>query len=102
MTLAIIKTGGKQYLVKKGDKIKIEKLAKKVGDIVKFDTLLNTDEKGSKIEIGKPLLKTKVEGKVLEQDRDKKIKVVKYKSKTRYTRNIGHRQPYTLVQIEKV
>ncbi|MAF14193.1 MAG: 50S ribosomal protein L21 [Parcubacteria group bacterium] len=100
--LAVIKTGGKQYLVKKGDKIKVEKLPGKEGSAVKFDTLLTTDEKGVKVEIGKPLLKSKVEAKILKQDKDKKLVVVKYKSKTRYTRRIGHRQPFSLVEIEKI
>lgn len=102
MDLAIIKTGGKQYLVKAGDKIKIEKLPEKKGSAIKFDTLLTTDAKGSKVEIGKPLLKSKVEAKILKQDRAKKITVIKYKSKTRYKRKIGHRQPYSLVEISKI
>ena len=102
MSLAVIKTGGKQYLVKKGDKIKIEKLKGKEGDNVKFETLLTTDENGSKIEVGKPTLKSKVEAKILKQDRAKKILVVKYKNKTRYKRRIGHRQPFTQVEITKV
>jgi len=102
MSLAVIKTGGKQYLVKAGDKIKIEKLQGKEGDSVKFDTLLITDEKGQELEIGKPVLKSKVEGKILKQEIDKKITVVKYKAKTRYRRKVGHRQPHTTVQIEKI
>lgn len=102
MTLAVIKTGGKQYLVKKGDKLKVEKLNGKEGDTIKFDTLLITDEKGSNVEIGKPAVKSKVEAKILKQDRDKKILVTKYKSKTRYLRRVGHRQHFTQVQIEKV
>lgn len=102
MSLAVIKTGGKQYLVKQGDKIKIEKLPGKEGNVVKFDTLLITDEIGEKVEVGQPLLKTKVEGKILKQDKNKKVLVVKYKAKTRYEKRVGHRQPYTLVQIEKI
>ena len=102
MDLAIIKTGGKQYLVKAGDKVKVEKLPGKEGSAVKFDTLLTTDDKGTKVEIGKPFLKSRVEGKILEQDREKKVTVIKYKSKIRYRRKIGHRQPYSLVQIEKI
>lgn len=102
MDLAIIKTGGKQYLVKIGDKIKVEKLPKQEGEIVKFDTLLTTDEIGSKVEVGKPFLATKVEGKILKQARAKKVSVVKYKAKTRYHKQVGHRQPYSLVQIEKI
>jgi len=102
MSLAVIKTGGKQYLVAKGDKIKVEKLPGEEGSAVKFDTLLTTDEKGAKIEVGKPLLKSKVEAKILKQDRAKKVLVTKYKSKIRYKRRVGHRQPYSLVQIEKI
>lgn len=102
MTLAVIKTGGKQYLVKKGDKLKIEKLNGKEGDIVKFDTLLITDEKGDNVEIGKPVVKSKVEAKILKHAKDKKILVVKYKSKTRYLRRVGHRQHFTQVEIQKI
>lgn len=102
MTLAVIKTGGKQYLVKKGDKLKIEKLNGKEGDIVKFDTLLITDEKGDNVEIGKPAVKSKVEAKILKHAKDKKILVVKYKSKTRYLRRVGHRQHFTQVEIQKI
>jgi len=102
MDLAIIKTGGKQYLVKKGDKIKVEKLPNEVGSTVKFDTFLTTDEKGEKVEVGKPLLGSKVEAKILKHDRAKKILVVKYKAKTRYEKRVGHRQHYTLIQIEKI
>lgn len=102
MILAVIKTGGKQYLVKKGDKLKIEKLNGKEGDTVKFDTLLITDETGDNVEIGKPVVKSKVEAKILKHDKDKKILVVKYKSKTRYLRRVGHRQHYTQVEIQKI
>ena len=102
MTLAVIKTGGKQYLVKKGDKLKIEKLKGQAGGTVKFDTLLIVDETGNNVEIGKPAVKSKVEAKILKHDKDKKILVVKYKSKTRYLRRVGHRQHYTQVEIQKI
>lgn len=102
MTLAVIKTGGKQYLVKVGDKIKVEKLPGKVGDTIKFETLLTTNDNGENIEIGKPLLNSSVEGKILKQERTKKVLVIKYKSKTRYRRKVGHRQLYSLIQIEKI
>ncbi len=102
MDLAIIKTGGKQYLVKNGDKIKVEKLNGKVDGVVKFDTLLTAEKQGNKVEVGKPLLTSKVEGKILKHDRADKIMVIKFKSKTRYRKNVGHRQPYTLIQIEKI
>ncbi len=100
--IAVIKTGGKQYKVKVGDVIKIEKLDKKVGAKINFDTLLISTTDAKEISIGKPSLGKKVEASILKQDRDKKISVIKYKSKTRYIRNKGHRQNYTEVEIKKI
>lgn len=98
--IAVIKTGGKQYKVSAGQVLKIEKLEIEDGKNVKFDTLLIAD--GEKVEIGKPSLGEKVEAKVLETGKAKKIAVVKFKNKTRYTRNVGHRQPFTKVEIAKI
>lgn len=102
--IAVIKTGGKQYKVKENDVLKVEKLPAEEGKAVTFDeVLLIADEDGKDVKVGTPKLeKAKVTGKVLEQARDKKVSVVKYKSKIRYKRNIGHRQPYTKVKIEKI
>ncbi len=97
---AVIKTGGKQYLVKKGDILRIEKLEEKVGKKISFkEVLLCFDDKKRKVEIGKPHLKIQVEAEVLAQDRAKKVKIIKYKPKTRYHRTQGHRQPYTEIKI---
>ena len=106
--LAIIKTGGKQYLVKKGDKIKIEKIDGKEDDEVNFTEvlLLVYNPLGSaeqKLEIGKPLIKNaKVIGKILKQSRGKKIIIFKYKPKKRYQKKAGHRQHYTEVEIKEI
>ncbi len=102
MTLAIIRTGGKQYLIKKGDKIKIEKLEEEKGKEVNFtDVLLVQDNK--KVEIGKPIVKgVKVVGKILEQGKGKKIIVYKYNAKKRYSKKAGHRQLYTEVEIKDI
>jgi len=101
--IAIIKTGGKQYKVKEKDIIKVEKLDTEEGKSITFDqVLLVADEKGADVQIGTPTLSTKVTAKVLEQGRAKKIDVVKYKSKTRYHKKYGHRQPFTKVEIEKI
>lgn len=101
---AVIKTGGKQYLLKEKDVIKIEKIEGKVKETVFFDkVLLLFDEKNKEVKIGKPTLEgVRVEAKILEQGRDKKISVIKYKPKVRYRRKIGHRQPYTKVEILKI
>lgn len=104
MNLAIIKTGGKQYKVKEGDSLKIEKLDKKIGDKVIFDeVLLISDKEGKEIKIGNPFIgSAKVQGEVIECGKNKKVEVVKYKSKTRYKRTLGHRQNYTKVKITKI
>ena len=99
---AVIRTGGKQYLVSPGDKIKIEKLDKKEGKEITFTDVLLL-EKRSKLEIGNPKVKgAKVIGKILKQGKGKKIIVFKYKPKTRYKVKKGHRQPFTEVEITKI
>jgi large subunit ribosomal protein L21 len=100
MKIAVIKTGGKQYKVSQGQIIKIEKINDIVGNNIKFNTLMIADD--DRLDLGRPSLGEKVEGKILEQGRSKKISVIKYKSKTRYRRNVGHRQPFTKVEITKI
>lgn len=100
--LAIIKTGGKQYLVKKGDKIKIEKIDGQENKEVNFTDVLLL-QKDKKVEIGKPNVKdAKVVAKILKQGREAKIIVFKYKSKKRYSKKAGHRQPYTEIEIKDI
>ena len=99
--IAVIKTGGKQYLVQPGDKIKVEKLEKKEGETFSFTDVLLV-EKNKKVEIGNPLVKAEVEAKVLSHGKGDKIIVFKYKSKKRFKVKRGHRQPFTLVEIEAI
>jgi len=97
--LAVIKTGGKQYLVQPGDKIKIEKLDQKEGEEIVFSDVLLV-EKDKKVEIGTPLVKNaEVSAKILSQGKADKVVIFKYKAKKRYSRKIGHRQPYTEIEI---
>jgi large subunit ribosomal protein L21 len=100
--LAVIKTGGKQYKVKVGDKIKVEKLeGKEGGKIVFSEVLMVENEKG--IEVGTPFLgKAKVEGKILRTFKDKKVTGIKFKAKKRYKVKFGHRQTLTEVEITKI
>jgi large subunit ribosomal protein L21 len=102
--LAVIKTGGKQYIVQKGDKIKIEKLPVKEKAKVSFkEILLVSDEKGEKIKLGDPVLKeAKVEGKILKQGRHKKVTIIKQIPKKRHRLKRGHRQPFSEVEITEV
>ncbi len=102
MSLAVIATGGKQYLVAKGEKIQVEKLEGAAGDKVTFDQVLATIS-DSEYKLGKPLLSgVTVEGTILKQGRGKKIEVLKYKPKSKYRKKIGHRQAYTEIEITKI
>jgi len=98
--IAVIKTGGKQYKVKEGETIKVEKLVAEPGKKVKLETLLIAE--GDNLELGQPSLGDKVEAEVLASGKDKKVTVVKYKNKTRYKRTIGHRQHFTSLKIAKI
>ncbi|MDP2641571.1 MAG: 50S ribosomal protein L21 [Candidatus Yanofskybacteria bacterium] len=96
---AVIKTGGKQYLVEPGKKIKIEKLPMEEGEEVSFDEVL-LRQKGDQVVIGTPLVAgAKVTGKVLQQAKGKKLIIFKFKAKKREKTKKGHRQPFTEVEI---
>lgn len=98
--IAVIKAGGKQYKVAEGATVKVEKLDLEPGAKIKIETLLVADN--NQVEIGQPSLGNKVEAEVLENGRNKKITVVKYKNKTRYKRTLGHRQAFTSLKIVKI
>jgi len=104
MEVAVIKSGGKQYVVSKGDTIAIEKLPGdlKKGDAVVFDEVLLVDN-GSDTTIGAPTIKgAEVKGTVVLAGLGKKIEVVKYKPKSRYYKRKGHRQPLLKVKINSI
>jgi len=100
--LAVIKTGGKQYKVKAGDKIKVEKLEGKEGEKIIFsEVLFLGDEKG--VKVGNPVIKgAKVEGKIIKTAKEKKVVGIKFKAKKRYKVKFGHRQTMTEVEITKI
>lgn len=101
MTFAVIKTGGKQYKVAEGDILSVEKIEHNGENIIFEQVLLIAN--GKEINVGKPMvLGAKVEAKVLEDGKGKKKMVFRFKSKTRYKKKKGHRQPYTKVQITKI
>lgn len=98
---AIIKTGGKQYIVSPGDKIKVEKLDATEGNEVVFDNLLLVSDKDTLV--GTPFVDGyKITAKVLRQGKGEKIIVYKYKPKKRYHKKQGHRQLYTEVEILRI
>lgn len=102
MEYAIFKTGGKQYRVSPGDVIDVEKLPVEPGAEIELDEVLAFCKDGQ-VAIGRPLLDgVKVIAHVQQQYRDKKIRVFKYKPKTRYRKMRGHRQAYTRLQIAEI
>lgn len=102
MDYAIIKTGGKQYRVSSGDIIDVEKLQVDPGSEIELDEVMAVSIDGH-LNVGTPVVDgAKVVALVQAQDRAKKILVFKYKSKTRYRRTRGHRQPYTRLQIMEI
>lgn len=100
--IAVVRTGGKQYVVKEKDVLKVEKLNANAGDELTLETLLLVNEDGSDMTLGQPALETKAKAKILEQGRAKKIRVVHYKNKTRYHKVYGHRQPFTKLEITSI
>ena len=101
--IAVIQTGGKQFIVKEGLEMEIEKLELEPGAVFEMDALLISDEEGSDVKVGTPLVSgAKISASVLEQGRSDKVSIIKYKSKSRYRRNVGHRQPFTKIRIEKI
>jgi len=99
---AIVNSGGKQYKVKEGDILKVEKLAGEVGDNVSFDKILMFSD-DENVNIGTPLLEdVTVNGHIVEQGKAKKIIVFKYKRRKRYRRKQGHRQLFTAVKIDSI
>lgn len=115
--IAVIATGGKQYIIKEGSILNVEKLSGNKGDKIVFDQVLLVgtepaqnsatqnfqSDKGGEVRIGSPTVPgAKVEAEILEQGRGNKVMVIKYKRKVRYRRKVGHRQAYTKVRIQKI
>ncbi len=100
--IAVIKTGGKQYKVKEGQSLKVEKLDAEIGAKITLDTLLIAEDDGTTIELGKPSLGEKVTAEVIETAKGDKVSVVKFKNKTHYKKNVGHRQLYTKLNITAI
>jgi large subunit ribosomal protein L21 len=99
---AVISTGGKQYQVTQGERIRVEKLVGEIGETVEIsDVLLVSD--GEEIKIGQPVVTgAKVMARIVEQDKAKKIVVFKKKRRKGYRRKTGHRQPFTALEIQEI
>ena len=99
---AIVNIAGKQYKVAEGDKLQVARLSSKVGDKVKFENVLLTDD-GKNIKIGKPAVKgVVVSAEILEHGRQRKILVYKKKRRKGYQRKNGHRQDYSSIKVNSI
>jgi large subunit ribosomal protein L21 len=99
---AVVATGGKQYKVQEGEILRVEKLAGEIGSPVAFDQVLMLSD-GETVKVGQPVLEgIQVKGHIVEQGKNKKILVFKYKRRKRYRRKQGHRQLFTAVKIDTI
>ncbi len=99
---AVIKTGGKQYRVAQGDKLRVEKLAGNVGDTITLGEVLLVGE-GDGVKVGSPIVGgAKVQAKIVAQDRGPKIIIFKFRRRKNYRRKTGHRQPFTALEITSI
>lgn len=99
---AVIKTGGKQYRVNAGEKIKVEKLVAEVGDTVTLDQILMVSD-GEKTTIGSPIIKgATVKATVVSHGRGDKVMIFKMRRRKHYRKTQGHRQSYTEIQIDTI
>lgn len=102
MKIAVIKTGGKQYVVRKDDEIVVDKLGLENGVSIEFETLAMADVEKATIELGMPVLKEKVKGTVVETVKGEKIRVARFKAKSRYRKVKGFRSQLSKVKIVSI
>lgn len=100
--IAVVKNGGKQYLVKENDFLVVDHLDKKEGEKIILETLAVLDEKGNTVVIEKDKIKNQVEARVIENGKGEKIRVARFKAKVRYRKVKGFRPMLTKIQIVKV
>ena len=100
---AIIRSGGKQHKVSKGDLLKVEKLDKKAGEKVEFEEVLLVGGEKTGVKVGQPLVPdARVVGTVVGEDKSPKVLVFKKKHRKQYRRTRGHRQAFTELKVEEI
>ncbi|MCF7834729.1 50S ribosomal protein L21 [Candidatus Gracilibacteria bacterium] len=101
---AVIKLQGHQFIVNEGLEIIVDKIEGKAGDKIKIQDVLSTfDEEAKDVKVGNPTVKKAVvEAEIMETKKGKKVKVLKFKNKNRYERNIGFRPLQTILKINKI
>lgn len=99
---AVIKTGGKQYRVAQGDKLRVETLKASEGDDVELDSVLLVGE-GEDVKIGTPMVENaKVTARVVSHGRADKVEIIKFRRRKHHRKQMGHRQNYTLLEITDI
>jgi large subunit ribosomal protein L21 len=99
---AVIATGGKQYRVKEGDVLRVEKLGLDEGAKVEIDQVLMVSN-GEEIKVGTPFLEgAKVTAEVMSNGRNKKVRIIKFKRRKHHMKQMGHRQSYSEIKIKKI
>ena len=99
---AVIKTGGKQYRVSSGEKLKVEQLAADVGSKITIDQVLLVAD-GDKVSVGQPLVKgAKVQATVVNHGREDKVRIFKLRRRKHFKKQQGHRQDFTEIQVDKI
>ena len=102
VTYAVVKTGGKQYLIKEGMTVTVDQLNLEKGKKTQLEVLLKFDEEGKAFELGQPLLKEEVSAEVIDNVKGEKIRIAKFKAKSRYRKVRGFRARLTKLKIIKV
>jgi large subunit ribosomal protein L21 len=100
--MAVIRTGGQQFLVKPEEVIIVQKLNNNVDDTIELETLGIFDEEGAEVEVGTPVLKKNVTATVIEHMKGDKVRVSKFKAKVRYRRTNGFRAELTKIKIQSI
>ena len=102
VTYAVVKTGGKQYLIKEGMTVTVDQLNLEKGKKTQLEVLLKFDEEGKAFELGQPLLKEEVSAEVIDNVKGEKIRIAKFKAKSRYRKVRGFRARLTKLRILKI
>lgn len=102
MKIAVVRTGGKQYLVKENGQLIVDQISAKPKDKIQLETLAVFDEDGTQLDLGRPQAKTKVSAELIENIKGDKIRVAKFKAKVRYRKVRGFRARLSKIKIIKI
>lgn len=100
--IAVIKTGGKQYLVRENEELLVNKLDSKENEVIDLETLAVIDDQNNEIELGSPAVKSVTKAQIIAQVKGDKVRVAKFKAKVRYRKVIGFREKLTKIKITQI